>query len=113
MPSTAHGTMVTEASSALAYLSPSRTTPIARPSPSRMHALAAERSAEFLGVLLFGEHEPESIGRRETPYARDGRRQFALVVEFPQRVEILVDALLLSTRPSAGAYPLRRGGCGG
>jgi hypothetical protein len=67
-----------------------------------MHALAAERSAECLGVLLFGEHEPGSIGRRETPYARDGRRQFALVAEFPQRVEILVDALLLLDATKCG-----------
>jgi hypothetical protein len=44
----------------------------------------------------------KALAAAKTPYARDGRRQFALVVEFPQRAEILIDALLLLDATKCG-----------
>ena len=70
----------------------------------RDHALAAERLAEYLGVLLVGEKEDleePAIAVYGVPVTR--QRQAALLAERPQRVEVLADALLLERDPSAGA----------
>lgn len=50
-----------------------------------MHALAAERRAEYLGVLLHGEHEdlvPFVLARHGMPVR--GQRQPALLAEGSQ-----------------------------
>src|SRR5687768_14010058 len=53
-----------------------------------MHPLAAERRAEYLGVLLFGEHEHlEEPAIAVYRMAVTRQRQPALLAEFPERVE--------------------------
>jgi hypothetical protein len=64
-----------------------------------MHSLAAELIAEYLGVLLIGEHEhliELVFGHYRVPVTR--QRQPALLAEIMKGVEVLADALLLFKR---------------